>query len=458
MRFLAAIALSLAPAFAAADFQLSVSMTQTEIMLPGSVQGGPIQCNSSPHSRLPGPCSATVAAGTTITLTATPGYGFEFLGWSGAGCSGTGDCAVTVDADKAVTANFAYAPGYYGLGISLAVSGGDGGIARSAPGSIECGRASINFFFPCAEVFPSGTQVTLTAEAYPDSYFAGWSGGGCSGLAPCTVTIDSHTTVQAAFALSTSRLVNISTRGWAGTGNDVLIGGFIIGGTTAKNVVVRARGPSLTAAGVPGALANPVLSLYSGQTVIASNDDWQSAANASTLQASGFAPPDAQEAAVYATLDPGAYTAIAFGAGGTTGIGLVEVFEVDAAGGPLVNISTRGRVFTGDNVMIGGFIIDGSTPRTVVVRARGPSLSDAGVPNVLADPVLTLYSGQTPIASNDDWQTASNASTIQSRGFAPTDSREAAIYIMLNPGAYTAIVSGAGGTTGIGIIEVFRFQ
>jgi hypothetical protein len=131
------------------------------------------------------------------------------------------------------------------------------------------------------------------------------------------------------------------------------------------------------------------------------------------------------------------------------------VFEVDTPTSPLINISTRGAVLTGNNVMIGGFIIQGDTPQTVVVRARGPSLAAAGVPGVLANPVLTLYSGATAIAANDDWQTAANAAQLSASGFAPSNPQEAAILITLNPGAYTAIVTGAGGTTGVGIIEVF---
>jgi Tol biopolymer transport system component len=251
------------------------------------------------------------------------------------------------------------------------------------------------------------------------------------------------------------RLVNIATRMQVLTGDNVLIGGFIVSGSAVKTVVVRARGPSLTAFGVPGALANPVLNLYSGQTVIASNDDFGTAANVASLQASGFAPSNPQEAAILMTLNPGPYTAIVSGAGGGTGVGIIEVFEVDALATPLINIATRGQVLTGDNVMIGGFIIQGSGPHTVVVRARGPSLTAAGVPNALANPVLNLYSGQTVIASNDNWQTAANAATLQSSGFAPSNANEAAILMTLNPGAYTAIVSGAGGGTGVAIVEVF---
>ncbi len=192
------------------------------------------------------------------------------------------------------------------------------------------------------------------------------------------------------------------------------------------------------------------------QTVIASNDDYGTAANIAQLNASGFAPPHGLEAAILVTLNPGPYTAIVEGLGGTSGVGLVEVFEVDALTIPLLNISTRGKVELDADVMIGGFIIQGSGPQTVVVRARGPSLTALGVPGALANPMLSLYSGQTVIASNDNWQAASNAAALLSSGFAPADALESAILITLNPGAYTAIVSGVGNTTGVGIIEVFK--
>ena len=155
------------------------------------------------------------------------------------------------------------------------------------------------------------------------------------------------------------------------------------------------------------------------------------------------------------TLSPGPYTAIVSGAGGSTGVGIVEVFEVDSLTSPLVNIATRGQVLTGDDVMIGGFIIQGGGPQTVVVRARGPSLTALGVPNALANPTLSIYSGQTVIATNDDFGTAANLAQLQASGFAPSNANESAILITLNPGAYTAIVSGVGGTTGVGIVEVF---
>jgi hypothetical protein len=188
--------------------------------------------------------------------------------------------------------------------------------------------------------------------------------------------------------------------------------------------------------------------------VIATNDDWGSASNAAAVTATGFAPTDVHESAILQTLAPGPYTAIVTGYGGTTGVAIVEVLEIDHPESPLSNIATRGPVQTGNNVMIGGFIISGSTPQTVLIRARGPSMTALGVTGALANPVLYLYSGASLIASNDDWGTASNAAAVTATGYAPTDSRESAILTTLAPGPYTAIVTGFGGTTGVAIVEV----
>jgi Fibronectin type III domain len=263
------------------------------------------------------------------------------------------------------------------------------------------------------------------------------------------------TATTGAASASTTRLVNIATRGLVLTGDNVLIGGLIIGGSSPKTVLIRAVGPSMASLGVAGVLANPMLQLYSGQSVIASNDDWGSAANAAAIQATGLAPGNPLESAILITLAPGNYTAIVSGSGGGTGVGLVEVFEIDHPEIPLANLATRGQVQTGDNVMIGGFIIQGDTPKTVLIRAVGPSMASLGVPGVLANPMLQLYSGQTVIASNDDWQSATNAVTIQATGLAPLSPLESAILITLAPGNYTAIVSGSSGGTGVGLVEVF---
>ena len=257
----------------------------------------------------------------------------------------------------------------------------------------------------------------------------------------------------------TSRLVNLSTRGQVQTLNNVMIGGFIIQGSTPKKVLIRAVGPNLANYGVTGVLADPMLELHrsSDNSVIATNDDWGTSANASDIQATGLAPADPKEAAILMTLDPGAYTAIVTGKNAGTGVGIVEVYDIDHPEIPLVNISTRGQVQTGNNVMIGGFIIQGTSNQTVLIRAVGPNLANYGLTGVLADPMLELHrsSDNSIIATNDNWGTASNAAAIAATGLAPVSPLESAILITLPPGAYTAIVSGAGGGTGVGIVEVF---
>ena len=336
------------------------------------------------------------------------------------------------------------------LNVLKSGSGALAGTVTSTNSSISCGET-------CFEIHPAGTVVTLSASATGGTTFSGWSGGGCSGTGTCTVTLSAATTVTAAFdgPPVSVRFVNVSTRGQALTGDGVMIGGFVISGSVPKKVLVTARGPSLAAFGVLGTLANPYLQIYSGQTQIASNDDWGSAGNAAEIQASGSAPGNALESAVLMTLNPGAYTAIVSGVSGGTGVGIVEAFEIDSPESPLINISTRGMVLTGDDVLIGGFVVQGNAPQTVLIRARGPSLTAFGVTGALSNPMVSLYSGQTLVASNDDWGNAGNVVDIQATGNAPTDSRESAILITLNPGAYTAIVSGAGGATGVGIVEFF---
>jgi len=195
----------------------------------------------------------------------------------------------------------------------------------------------------------------------------------------------------------------------------------------------------------------------SDQTVVATNDDWQTDPAAAQLLASGFAPANAVESGLYLSLPPGAYTAIVQGAGGGTGVSVVGAFEVDHPEVPLVNISTRGLVQTGGNVMIAGFIIQGTAPQTLVISATGPSLAPFGISNFLANPTLTLVrsSDQSIVATNTGWQTAPNAAAITASGFAPANAAESAIMVTLDPGAYTAIVQGVGGGVGVSVVGVF---
>ena len=256
------------------------------------------------------------------------------------------------------------------------------------------------------------------------------------------------------------RLSNLSTRGQVQTGSDVMIGGFVISGANPKTVLIRAIGPSLTQFGVPGALSDPQVSLVriSDNATIATNDNWQSSPNASDIQATGLAPLNPAESALYVTLQPGAYTAVVSGVNGATGVGLVEVYEINQPGTPLINLSTRGKVLTGSDVMIGGFVVTGDGSQTVLIRAIGPTLSQFGVPNVLADPQITLVriADNAVIATNNNWQTASNLGQLQATGLAPSNALEPAILITLQPGAYTAVVSGVNNGTGTALIEVYK--
>jgi glucose/arabinose dehydrogenase len=258
-----------------------------------------------------------------------------------------------------------------------------------------------------------------------------------------------------------SQAMNISTRARVETGDNVLIGGFIISGSAAKKVIIRAIGPSLQNQ-VPGALADPVLELHSGNgALITSNDNWQDDPNqAAQISASGFAPTNNLESAIVATLQPGGYTAVVRGKNGGTGIGLVEIFDLDpAASSQLGNISGRCRVQTASNVMIGGFIVGNNIGASkIIVRGIGPSLSQFGLSNVLADPTLELHDGNgVLIQANDNWQDDPNqAAQISAAGLAPTNNLESAISTSLAPGGYTAIVAGKNNGTGVGLVEIFK--
>lgn len=253
------------------------------------------------------------------------------------------------------------------------------------------------------------------------------------------------------------RATNISTRGWVGTGDNVLIGGFIISGTQPKRVIVRALGPSLSSFGVPGVLVDPNVTLFNSRGApIAANDNWQSS-QASAIAATGRAPGDIREAAIVLTLAPGAYTAVVSGQGG--GIALVDLYDLDvAANSTFRNVSTRGFTGTGDNVLIGGLIIGSGEPPVVMLRALGPSLSHFGITQPLQDPTLELHnSNGAVIAYNDDW--ASSASTAKKAALLePGDTREPAIIVSLAAGNYTAVVRGKNGTSGVALVEAYRLQ
>jgi hypothetical protein len=252
-------------------------------------------------------------------------------------------------------------------------------------------------------------------------------------------------------------LGNISTRLPVGTGDNVLIAGFTITGNAAKQLVLRALGPTLTQFGVPNAMQDTTLELHnSSGAVLVSNDDWQDASNAESIPPN-LQPPDDLESAILTTLNPGAYTAIVRGFHNSTGTALVEVYDTAVGSTELSNISTRGFVQTGNNVMIAGVIVQFHN-KGVIVRALGPTLTAFGVSNALADPTLELRDvNGTLLASNDDWKDTQQ-SEISATGKAPPNELESAIVGTLLPGNYTAIVRGFNNTIGNALIEVYALN
>jgi cyclophilin family peptidyl-prolyl cis-trans isomerase len=256
------------------------------------------------------------------------------------------------------------------------------------------------------------------------------------------------------------RPVNLSTRMRVGTGDNALIAGFIMRGSAPKRLAVRALGPST---GLSGAIVNPTLELHdSSGATIATNDDWQTDTNKQDVIDIGLAPNAPTESVILTTVPSDtngvAYTAVMRGAFNTTGLGVVEVYDLDSGpGSTLLNISTRGQVGTDPNALIGGFILGGAESKMILVRAIGPSLTAFGVANALSNPTLELHDGNgSLIDSNDDWMDSPQKTQIQSSGLAPTDPKESAVLRTLAPGQYTAVVHGANGGTGVGSVEMYQ--
>lgn len=244
-----------------------------------------------------------------------------------------------------------------------------------------------------------------------------------------------------------------------------MIGGFIITGNVAKPIVLRGIGPSLTSAGLPAAslLSDPLLELHGASgALILSNDNWKDSPQKNQIQGTLFEPTDDRESVIMATLPPAAYTVVLKGAKGTAGIGLVEVYDNNqAVDSELANISTRGFVQTGNEVMIGGFVLGGSNPTNIAVRALGPSLTSAGLSNVLADPTLELHNADgTIMISNDDWESdLVSAAELTAHGLALPDTKESGIFTSLAPpGQFTAIVAGKNGGIGIALVEIYNLK
>jgi hypothetical protein len=260
------------------------------------------------------------------------------------------------------------------------------------------------------------------------------------------------------------RVGNISTRAFVGTDDNVPIAGFIVTGPDSKKVILRAIGPSLTAAGVSGAVSDPTLELHDGGgAVIAFNNNWKETQE-NEIRMSGLAPADDSEAVLVRTLSPGTYTVVMRGINGT-GVGVVEVYDVEPnANSKLANISTRGYVGAGEQVMIAGIIVRSAgsngppSSRSLLIRGIGPSLAQFHVPNPLSNPILELHDGNgATLLINDDWKVPQQ-SLIQSTGLAPSNERESAMVVALGPGNYTALLRGTNGGSGAGLIEVFSLQ
>ncbi len=258
------------------------------------------------------------------------------------------------------------------------------------------------------------------------------------------------------------RALNVSTRLPVGTGDNAMIAGFIITGNASKSVVLRGMGPSLAAFGISGVLLDPVLELRDANGfLILANDDWKNLQR-SQIEGTVFQPGDDRESVIVATLPPAAYTGILTGKNNTEGIGLIEVYDNgQAADSQLANISTRGFVQSGNNVMIGGFILGGNSNNAqIAVRGIGPSLSQFGLSNVLADPTLELHDANgTTLIANDDWaDDASSAAQLTANGLALSNPKESGIFMPLPAGQFTAILAGKNGGIGIGLVEIYNLK
>jgi hypothetical protein len=358
---------------------------------------------------------------------------------------------------------------------------------------------------PSSQTISSGSTVVFNADAsgspapsyqwyYNGSALA--NGGGVSGVTGPTLVINGATNANAgsyycvaanssgslqsntaALSVTTTtdigRLINISCRAQVGTGANILIAGLVIGGagtSGSESVLIRGSGPALVAYGVAGTLPDPELELYSGSALLGGNVGWGGTSAisnaASAVGAFAWMNPSSHDAALLETLPEGAYTAQISGESGDTGIALAEVYDDTPAGGytlatpRLVNISARVQVGTGTDILIAGFVIGGSTSRTVLIRASGPALIPFGVTGSLSDPELQLFSGSTLFASNTGWggdaQIVSIAASVGAFSWGSSATADSALLVTLPPGTYTAQVSGASGDTGVALVEIYE--
>ena len=344
-----------------------------------------------------------------------------------------------------------------------AIVGLDGSImifaANGSFNDAASGRLNSNGTFSFTTV--GGNLLTGKVDAATGLFtgtLAGTSGGAFTGA------------LASGGSFSDGALRNLSTRGQVGTGANVLIAGFVVGGTSPKQVLIRAIGPSLTQFNITGALADPQLSIFQGGTTIASNDNWAGSAPLvlASAQAGAFALDAAsKDAVVLTTLSPGAYTAQVSGVGGTTGVALIELYDRDAASAfspqKVMNVSTRGVVSSGQGALIAGFVVSGTVPKKVLIRAIGPGLAAFNVAGSLADPVLrVIRSDNVVVRENDNWEVGNDSALLadassRTGAFAlAAGSKDAALLFSLPPGTYTAQVTGANNTGGVALVEVYE--
>lgn len=419
------------------------------------------------------PVAATSTAGTPPVAAHEGDYHIEGV-VAASGVSGTVSglnlsFAAPAGSTAGTTANLA---GFYqagaagGSATSYLIIGpaGDAFIITVAGGTADAGRGTAT---------PAGA-LTVTTES--NAAVTG-SVQPAAGTISTTVTPATGAAVTFIGANNDARtevekLVNVSTRTQAGTDSNTLIAGFVVTGTERKPVLVRAIGPTLSAFNVPNPLGAARLEVFRGSTAIAVGLDWGAGANAAAIASTAtrvgaFAlANNSRDAALLLSLEPGAYTAVVTGQGGATGVALVEVYDasegVIARSERIINVSTRATAGTAENTLIAGFVINGTVPKRVLIRGAGPSLTQFGVTGALARPQLTVYSGSTAIAQNAGWSTSADAAVMaaaaqQVGAFAfGASSQDSALILHLAPGAYTAQITGAGGTTGVALVEVYE--
>ena len=456
----------------------------------GSTASGPAQLTvtalTTPPSITTQPISRTVPLGNpaTFSVVATGASPLAYQ-WRKAGTAIAGATAATFTIPAAQLTD----PGAYSVVVTNATGSVTSAVATLLVDSGSVAPAITTQ--PVAQTAAIGGTVSFSVAATgtaPLSYQWKKDGVALAGATAATLTLTnvqgadagsySVTLTSSAGTLTSSavtltipaaRLANVSVRSGAGTGDQTLIVGLALGGTGSKQVLVRAIGPGLTQFGLPGALADPQLRLFNSagvQTHV--NEDWGGGATLSaafTAVGAFSLPVASQDAALLVPLATGTYTAQVTATSGT-GVALLEAYDSDAAVTTtrFVNISARTQVGTGDNILVIGFVVTGTGPRTVLIRAVGPGLTQFGVGGVLADPQLRLFNAAgTATDTNDDWASSAALAAAHGNAFTqtgafglPAASKDAALLVTLQPGAYTAQVSGAAGTTGVALVEVYE--